>query len=170
MQKTVIIIGIVLLAAQLRVSAQLDGPWTLEKCIGYALSQNIQVRKTELTNQRLELSAEQTRAQRLPSASASISQNFNWSKSTATGSSAFPKTSVSKAPATRCLREIHYLPAITSAPTFRRMTLSAGHSTSAYSLLSSPAVFFIISTRAFCRLALRQRFFIPEPSTPTATK
>ena len=88
MKKTVIMIGIVLLAAQLRVAAQQDGPWTLEKCIGYALSQNIQVRKTELSNQRLELSAEQTKAQRLPSASASISQNFNWSKSTATGSSA----------------------------------------------------------------------------------
>jgi outer membrane protein len=88
MRKAVLIISIILLAAQLRVTAQQDGPWTLEKCIEYALSQNIKVRKTELTNQRLELSAEQTRAQRLPSASASISQNFNWSKSTATGSSA----------------------------------------------------------------------------------
>ena len=87
MRKAVLIISIVLLSAQLSVSAQQDGPWTLEKCIEYALSQNIQVRKTELTNQRLTLSAEQTRAQRLPSASASISQNYNWSKSTASGSS-----------------------------------------------------------------------------------
>jgi len=88
MRKAVLIISIVLLAVQLRVAARQEGPWTLEKCIEYALSQNIQVRKTELSNQRLELSAEQTKAQRLPSASASISQNFNWSKSTASGSSA----------------------------------------------------------------------------------
>lgn len=87
MRKAVIMISLVLLTVQLRVSAQQNGPWTLEKCIGYALSQNIQVRKNELTNQRLELNAGQTKAQRLPYASASISQNFNWAKSTATGSS-----------------------------------------------------------------------------------
>ena len=85
--KKISLISIILLAVHFCASAQQEGPWTLEMCIDYALSRNIQVRKTELTNQRLELSAEQTKAQRLPSASASVSQNFNWSKSSATVSS-----------------------------------------------------------------------------------
>jgi outer membrane protein len=67
--------------------AQQESAWTLEKCIEYALKQNIQVRKSELTNQRYGLYAEQAKAQRLPSANASINQNFDWSRSTATGSS-----------------------------------------------------------------------------------
>ena len=85
--KKISLISIILLAVHFCASAQQEGPWTLEMCIDYALSRNIQVRKTELTNQRLELSAEQTKAQRLPSASASVSQNFNWSNSSATVSS-----------------------------------------------------------------------------------
>lgn len=87
MKRAILIFSIVLLAYQANASEQEGSPWTLEKCIEYALSQNIQIRKTELTNQRLELSAEQTKAQRLPSASASVSQNFNWSKSATTVSS-----------------------------------------------------------------------------------
>lgn len=69
------------------VQAQQDSTWTLQKCIEYALKQNIQVRKSELTNQRFGLYAEQAKAQRLPSLGASINQNFDWSRSTATGSS-----------------------------------------------------------------------------------
>jgi outer membrane protein len=70
------------------VQAQQDSTWTLQKCIEYALKQNIQVRKSELSNQRFGLYAEQAKAQRLPSLGASINQNFDWSRSTATGSSA----------------------------------------------------------------------------------
>jgi outer membrane protein len=69
------------------VQAQQDSTWTLQKCIEYALKQNIQVRKSELSNQRFGLYAEQAKAQRLPSLGASINQNFDWSRSTATGSS-----------------------------------------------------------------------------------
>ena len=64
---------------------QQDSIWTLEKCINYALNRNIQVRKSELSNKQYQVYEEQARAQRFPSANASISQNFNWSKSTATG-------------------------------------------------------------------------------------
>ncbi len=64
---------------------QQDSIWTLEKCINYALNKNIQVRKSELSNKQYQVYEEQARAQRFPSANASISQNFNWSKSTATG-------------------------------------------------------------------------------------
>jgi outer membrane protein len=69
------------------MQAQQDSTWTLQKCIEYALKQNIQVRKSELSNERFGLYAEQAKAQRLPSLGASINQNFDWSRSTSTGSS-----------------------------------------------------------------------------------
>jgi Outer membrane protein len=67
--------------------AQQDSTWTLEKCIDYALNRNIQVRKSELSNHQYEVYSEQAKAQRFPSANASIGQNFNWTKSTATAGS-----------------------------------------------------------------------------------
>ncbi len=60
------------------IKAQQDSIWTLQDCIAYALEQNIQVRKSGLTNQSLEYQAEQAKAQRLPSVSGSVSQSFNW--------------------------------------------------------------------------------------------
>jgi len=47
-----------------------------------SLKKNIQVRKSELSNQQYQYYAEQARAQRFPSLNASVNQNFNWSKST----------------------------------------------------------------------------------------
>lgn len=64
-----------------------DSTWTLEKCIGHAFSQNIQIRKSEISNQRFGLYAVEAKAQRLPSVSAAANQNFNWSKSNTTGTS-----------------------------------------------------------------------------------
>jgi outer membrane protein len=74
------------------LSYQQDSIWTLQKCIEHAFSQNIQIRKSEISNQRFEVYAEQAKASRLPSVNASVSQNFNWSKSTTTGSSGFTGT------------------------------------------------------------------------------
>lgn len=54
--------------------------WSLEECINYALSKNIQVQKTLLSNDRNQLSADQAQSNRLPSASASVRENFNWYK------------------------------------------------------------------------------------------
>ncbi|HUX58843.1 MAG TPA: hypothetical protein VMV77_17865, partial [Bacteroidales bacterium] len=70
-------------------TAQQDSIWTLQECIEYAFERNIQIRKGELLNQRFVYYADQAKAQRLPSANASVSQNFNWSKSSASGSSGF---------------------------------------------------------------------------------
>lgn len=70
-------------------SAQQEKIWTLEDCIDFALTQNIQVRKSELSNERSLVNAAQARAQRLPSASASVNHNFNWTRSNAPGSSGF---------------------------------------------------------------------------------
>jgi outer membrane protein len=67
--------------------AQQDSTWTLDNCINYALKRNIQVRKSELSNQQYMVYAEQAKAQQFPSLNASIGQNFNWTRETATGSS-----------------------------------------------------------------------------------
>lgn len=61
--------------------AQQDSVWTLSKCIDHAFSENIQIRRGVISNQRFGLYAEQARAQRLPSLGANINQNFNWTKS-----------------------------------------------------------------------------------------
>jgi outer membrane protein len=61
--------------------------WTLEECINYALDKNISIQKTVLTNDRNQLTADQAQANRLPSLNGSASENFNWSKSSSTGSS-----------------------------------------------------------------------------------
>jgi len=66
-----------------------DSVWTLQECIDHAYSENIQIRKSEISNRRFGLYAEQAKAQRLPSVNASLNQNFNWSKSTATGTAGY---------------------------------------------------------------------------------
>jgi len=78
------IFGVVLLAAA-NMAAQQDNTWTLEECINYALEKNIQVRKSELANQRYLTYAGQAKAQRFPAVNASVSHNFNWSKSNVSG-------------------------------------------------------------------------------------
>jgi outer membrane protein len=57
-----------------------DSTWTLEKCIEYALQKNIQVQKAYLTNDINKVNADQSKYNRLPSVSASISHNFLMSK------------------------------------------------------------------------------------------
>jgi outer membrane protein len=85
MRRTIILFSIILSVTAGKIFAQTDSEWTLEKCIEYAYTQNISIRKGELTNQRNELYAGQAKALRLPSVNASANQNFNWAKSTATG-------------------------------------------------------------------------------------
>jgi outer membrane protein len=87
MRKLILILSISLIVIGEDIFAQQDSIWTLEKCIEHALNNNIQVRKSELSNQQYMIYSEQAKAQRFPSAFASINQNFNWSKSTATGES-----------------------------------------------------------------------------------
>jgi outer membrane protein len=92
MRKLVFIISFGLLVSTCHgksLTLQQDSVWTLQKCIDRALSQNIQIRKSENANQRFGLYADQAKAQRLPSVNASVNQNFTWSKSTTTGTSGF---------------------------------------------------------------------------------
>jgi outer membrane protein len=92
MRKLVLLVCIGLLVGTCQgtsLSLQQDSIWTLQKCIERAYNQNIQIRKGEISNQRFGLYAEQAKAQRLPSLNASVSHNFDWSKSSASGSSGF---------------------------------------------------------------------------------
>ncbi len=68
------------------LSVQQDSAWTLEKCIRYALEQNVHVRKSILSNETSIIYVDQAKAQRFPSLSASVNQNFNWSRSQMTSS------------------------------------------------------------------------------------
>jgi outer membrane protein len=86
MKNTVLIICMFIFIST-GIYAQQDKTWTLEECINYALNQNIQVRKGDLNNKRLQSDSEQSRAQRLPFVNASVTQNFDWSKSNLTGDS-----------------------------------------------------------------------------------
>ncbi|MBN2522896.1 MAG: TolC family protein, partial [Bacteroidales bacterium] len=61
------------------VKAQTN-PWTLNDCINYALSRNIDVQQANLSNQRNILYFKQAKASRFPSLNASANQNFNWNR------------------------------------------------------------------------------------------
>ncbi|HKK41618.1 MAG TPA: TolC family protein [Bacteroidales bacterium] len=69
--------------------AQQDSIWTLDMCIKRAYDQNIQIRKSEVTNQQSAVYADQARARRMPSLNGSINENFNWSKSNSASASGF---------------------------------------------------------------------------------
>lgn len=57
-----------------------DTTWTLEKCIQYALKENIQIKQSALTNEINLVNASQSKQNRLPNLSANLNQNFSWSK------------------------------------------------------------------------------------------
>jgi outer membrane protein len=54
--------------------------WTLEECINYALTKNVQIQKAGLSNDRNQLYSDQAQANRLPSVNASVRESFNWYK------------------------------------------------------------------------------------------
>lgn len=57
-----------------------DTIWNLQKCIDYALKENITVKKAELTNISNLVYEKQAKAQRFPSLNASVGENVNWKK------------------------------------------------------------------------------------------
>ena len=54
--------------------------WKLEECINFALSKNIQIKKSNLTNDQNQLYSDQAKSNLLPSVSASVSENVTWYK------------------------------------------------------------------------------------------
>ena len=89
MKRGILIFCAMLFSFATETKAQQDSIWTLEKCINYALEKNIQVRKSELSNQRYQYYADKAKAERFPSVNASVSQNSNWSRSTIAGESGY---------------------------------------------------------------------------------
>jgi outer membrane protein len=88
MRKLILILSVGLIIGTcngMSLSGQQDSVWTLQKCIEYAFSRNIQIRKSEISNERFGLYAEQAKAQRHPNLSSSINENFTWSKNPVTG-------------------------------------------------------------------------------------
>jgi outer membrane protein len=79
MKTNFLIATLFLLIAGFSVQAQ-GKIWSLEDCINYALDKNIQVQKAGLSNDKNQLYFNQAEANRLPSISASVRQNFNWYK------------------------------------------------------------------------------------------
>ena len=55
-----------------------DSAWTLEKCIAYALSNNIQVKKAGVTIRISEATASQVKSSRYPSLNAGVNQSYAW--------------------------------------------------------------------------------------------
>lgn len=80
--KKLIIISTGLLPFSFVVGARFQTKfWTVNDCIDYALSKNIEVRKSYLSTQGNELSLELNKANLLPSLTGSASNNHNWNKS-----------------------------------------------------------------------------------------
>jgi outer membrane protein len=74
-----------LIACLLMIFSGVDGQapyktWKLEECINFALSKNIQIKKSNLTNDQNQLNSDQARSNLLPSVSASVSENVTWYK------------------------------------------------------------------------------------------
>ena len=59
---------------------EVDTLWSLPKCINQALDKNISIQGKVLSNSSNLVDWEQTKASRLPSLNASVSQNFEWSR------------------------------------------------------------------------------------------
>jgi outer membrane protein len=57
-----------------------DSTWTLQKCIEYALGQNISIQKTALSNETNLVNEEQAKASRFPSLNASATGKISWSR------------------------------------------------------------------------------------------
>ena len=68
-----------LLSASVQAGAQTEG-WTLGRCIEYARENNIQVRQAQINKENSDEDVLQAKAQALPSLSASVGQNFSFSK------------------------------------------------------------------------------------------
>ncbi len=78
MKKTIITL---VLAAITAVSAAAQEPWSLKRCIDYALEHNIAIRQQELSVENSQVELNTARNSRLPGLNASAGQNFNFGRS-----------------------------------------------------------------------------------------
>ncbi len=64
-------------------------PWTFQQCLDTALRRNISVNQSMLSNELNKISLEQSKANRIPSVSANISESFNFGKNVDATTNAF---------------------------------------------------------------------------------
>ncbi len=87
-RRKLLITALLSFASFIGVQAQ-DKVWTLDDCLNYAMGQNVDVIKSELSSQTSELDLEQSRANRLPSFSGSANTSYSWDKEVFTESDNF---------------------------------------------------------------------------------
>ncbi len=74
-------ITIALAALLWTAQARADEGWTLDRCIGYAIENNIQVRQGDIATQNRDVDYNSARSNRLPGVSAGASQNWSFGRS-----------------------------------------------------------------------------------------
>jgi len=82
--KRIITVSAALFISWVAITAQTK-QWSLTDCIGYALEQNIQVRKAGVSVSLGEISLQQAKDNLLPSLSASLGENLGWQQGTGAG-------------------------------------------------------------------------------------
>jgi outer membrane protein len=92
MFRSLIIAGFLLIFSQ---ASQAQESWSLEKCIEYALQNNIQVKQTMLSVESAQRNKKQSFANMFPSANASTGYNLNFGRTIDPGTNAFVTESVS---------------------------------------------------------------------------
>jgi outer membrane protein len=74
-------LSLIVLAGFLFVQAQAQESWSLQKCIDYALTNNIDIKQYEISTNYQQNELQQSKFNRLPEVSASGSQNFSFGRS-----------------------------------------------------------------------------------------
>jgi outer membrane protein len=89
----VLTVAAVIIMSVLTASAQ-EKRWTLTECIGYALDENIQVRKADVSVSVGEINLQQAKDNRWPSLNASLGENLGWQQEAGTnGATSFEGSS-----------------------------------------------------------------------------
>lgn len=82
MMKKSLIIAYLFISILTVIHAQEKKVWNLEECINYALEQNLDIRKSELSNDVNSVNILQNKASLLPSLDGSVRQSFDWMNQT----------------------------------------------------------------------------------------
>ena len=86
--KKLFIIAILLLINVSLISAQ-NKVWSLKDCINYALNENINIRKSNLSVKESEIRLSQSKTNRIPTLNGSASTTYSWAKEQMTESNSF---------------------------------------------------------------------------------
>lgn len=74
-------VALLLITIAIFMQSQAQEKWSLQKCIDYALNNNIMIKQTELNTQYRSNQYQQSKNERLPDVNAGLSQGFNFGRS-----------------------------------------------------------------------------------------